>query len=300
MVGTLRDPSFDRDIWLVPVGINYDRVLEDRSLIRERVIGGRRPSLVSQFFGVASYLFWNTARFFTGRLRRYGRAAVNFGTPLSVRTWLRAQPAGILELPRYERLAQVQRLADDALEQIGLVIPVTPVPLAAAALLSFGASVVTQRDLLDRIDDIRDQLDDLNAKVVRKELPVTEIWERAWLMFRMRRMVLREGETLIIPPQQRPLLEYYANSIRHLLPVEIAGRPFPRPARAIRPCRGWRPGTKWISWRRERPVAREKGPGALSLGRGPRRFLRRRASHQVHGLSYCLPPTVPPDAPSCR
>ena len=40
--------SFDRDIWLVPVGINYDRVLEDRSLIRERIVGGRRLSRWSQ------------------------------------------------------------------------------------------------------------------------------------------------------------------------------------------------------------------------------------------------------------
>ena len=43
IVRTLDDPAFDRDIWLVPVGINYDRVLEDRSLIRERIVGGRRP-----------------------------------------------------------------------------------------------------------------------------------------------------------------------------------------------------------------------------------------------------------------
>lgn len=133
----------------------------------------------------------------------------------------------------------------------------TPVPLAAAALLSFGASVVTQRDLLDRIDAMRDSLDELNAKVVRKELPVTEIWERAWLMFRMRRMVLREGETLIIPPQQRPLLEYYANSIRHLLPVETPV--------SFSPARESDPTLPRLATRdevdimtRERPVVREK------------------------------------------
>ena len=33
----------------------------------------------------------------------------------------------------------------------------------------------------------------------------------------MRRLVVREGATLIILPRQRPLLEYYANSIGHLL-----------------------------------------------------------------------------------
>jgi hypothetical protein len=69
-------------------------------------------------------------------------------------------------------------------------------------------------------DDLRDTLGELNAKVVRSELPIAEVWDRAWLMLRMRRLVVEQGDTLVILPQQRPLLEYYANSIRHLLPPE--------------------------------------------------------------------------------
>ena len=32
-------------------------------------------------------------------------------------------------------------------------------------------------------------------------------------------LVVAQGESLVILPRQRPLLEYYANSIRHLLPA---------------------------------------------------------------------------------
>lgn len=221
IVRTLEDPGFDRDIWLVPVGINYDRVLEDRSLIRERIVGGRRPSRLTQLGTVLAYLWWNTARFFTGRLKRYGRVSVAFGTPVSVRQWLAGQPAGVLALPKAERLPHVQRLAEEMLGRIGAVIPVTPVPLAAAALLSFGASVVTRAELLERMDEIRDQLTERNAKVVRQELPLTEVWDRAWRMLSLRRFVVAEGERLVILPAARPLLEYYANSIRHLLPASL-------------------------------------------------------------------------------
>jgi glycerol-3-phosphate O-acyltransferase len=220
IVRTLSDPGFDNDIWLVPVGINYDRVLEDRSLIGERIVGGKPRSKVKQLAGVLNYMFRNTVRLLTGRLRRYGRAAVNFGTPISVRQWLAAQPDDVLLLPRYERLARVQQLADHAMERIGAVVPVTPVPLAAAALLSFGASAVSRARVRERMDDLRDTLGELNAKVVRSELPIAEVWDRAWLMLRMRRLVVEQGDTLVILPQQRPLLEYYANSIRHLLPPE--------------------------------------------------------------------------------
>ncbi len=219
IIRTLEDPAFDRDIWLVPVGINYDRVLEDRSLIRERIVGGKRPTRLAQFGNVLSYLGWNTARLVTGQLKRYGRVAIAFGTPISVRAWLAEQPAGILSLPKEERLPHVQRLAEQALERIGAVIPVTPVPLASAALLSFGESVVPRARLLERLDDLRDHLGEFNARLVRAELPITEVWDRAWLMFSMRRLVVRHGDDFVIMPSARPLLEYYANSIRHLLPV---------------------------------------------------------------------------------
>lgn len=221
IVRTIDDPAFDRDIWLVPVGINYDRVLEDRSLIRERIVGGRRPSRLTQLGNVLSYLGWNTLRLLTGQLKRYGRVAIAFGTPISVRAWLSDQPAGILSLPKPERLPHIQRLAEAALERIGAVIPVTPVPLASAALLSFGASVVPLPRLLERLDHIRDRLGDRRAPVARTELPVSEVWDRAWLMFSMRRLVVASGSDLVILPSARPLLEYYANSIRHLLPPEL-------------------------------------------------------------------------------
>ena len=221
IVRTLDDPAFDRDIWLVPVGINYDRVLEDRSLIRERIVSGRRPGRWTQFGGVLNYLGWNLVRLFTGQLRRYGRVAVTFGTPLSTRAWLAAEPTGTLRLPKAERLPAVQRLAEAALGRIGAVIPVTPVPLAAAALLSFGGSVVSRARLLERMEQLRDQLEARNAQVMYGELPVTEVWERAWRMFRMRRLVIVQRDDLVILPSERPLLEYYANSIRHLLPAAV-------------------------------------------------------------------------------
>lgn len=222
IIGTLDDPGFDRDIWLVPVGINYDRVLEDRSLIRERIVGGRRPGRMRQLSHVVSYLGWNLGRFLTGQLRRYGRVAVAFGTPISVRAWLAEQPPGVLALPKGERLPHVQRLAEHALERIGAVIPVTPVPLAAATLLSFGASVVPRARVLEAMERLRSRLVGVDAKLVREELPVNEVWERAWLMLRMRRLVVPSGDDLVILPDSRPLLEYYANSIRHLLPPEEA------------------------------------------------------------------------------
>jgi glycerol-3-phosphate O-acyltransferase len=222
LVGTLRDGGFDRDIWLVPVALNYDRTLEDRVLIQECLDPELRRSRLRQLWSVVPYVASNALRLASGRLKRYGRAAVNFGTPLSLRGWLAAQAADILHLPRRERLPHVQRLADDAMERVRAVMPVTAVALASAALLSFERHVVSTGELLERMRDIRDHLLEVNAKVVRADRSVDETWRAAQRMFRMRHVVLATRGTVAIMPRQRPLLEYYANSIGHLLPEPVA------------------------------------------------------------------------------
>ena len=218
VVGTLRDPTFDGDVWLVPAAINYDRVLEDRTLTRELVVGAPRRPYLMQLFGWVGFALWNGLQFLRGQTHRYGRVAVNFDAPISVRQWLAAQPVPVLDLPRADRLPQIQRLAQMVLDRAGAVIPVTPVCFASAALLSFHSSLIPEGALWNRLAELKDRLKDTNARMIRAELPVTEVWDRAWRTFRSRRWVIREGTNLVVLPDARPLLEYYANSIVHLLP----------------------------------------------------------------------------------
>jgi len=218
IAGTLREEGFDRDVWFVPVAINYDRTLEDRALIRECLHEELREGRLSQLFAVTQYVAFNVARFLTFSLKRYGRAAVNFGPPVSLNGWLKEQNAGLVRLPRAQRLPHMQRFADLMLERIKAIVPVTPVALASAALLSFDRESVPLPEVLERMADYRDHLFEANAKVIRADRTIEETWERAMLMFRMRRTVHVEADRVILISRARPLLEYYANSIRHLLP----------------------------------------------------------------------------------
>ena len=222
---TALDPAFDRDIWFVPVAINFDRVLEDRALIRELVDERDRPRRLAQLWTVATYVGSNALRLVSGRLKRYGRAAVNFGTPVSLKEWLASAP-GVLELPKERRLPELARLAALLMERIGAIVPVTPVPLAAAALLSFGQTVIPKQAVLERMEQLRDRLGAVNAKVVRGGARIREVWDRAWRMLRMRRLAVEDGDSLIVLPRGRPLLEFYANSIAHLLPIRGPRVPF--------------------------------------------------------------------------
>ncbi len=227
-LGVARDPSVRDRMYVVPVGINYDRVIEDRSLLRELEAHAQRPvtSRWQQLREVARFTGWNVLRVLLGRWKRYGRAAVTIGQPVAIREWftaLEAEHVDLFTLPRTERLQQVQSFCDDVLRRIGAILPVTPVPLACAAIQSFDADYIPRAQLLERMDAMRDVLQELNGRVVRADRDIAETFDRAYRMLHMRRIISHTGEGYVVLPRGRPLINYYANSIVHLLGPFAAG-----------------------------------------------------------------------------
>jgi glycerol-3-phosphate O-acyltransferase len=226
VLGIGRDPAYRSRVHVVPVAVNYDRVLEDRSLLRElrAVDGGRPPARLAQLREVGRYLAWNAGRLLARRWKRYGRAAVMIGAPEPLERWYASQPE-LYELPRHERLARVQALTDRIMDRIGQLVPVTPVPLVCAAVQSLGADVIARDALVSRIADLRDVLVELNARVVRADRDAAETLDVALRMLRMRHVLAEEGARFVLLPHGRELVSYYANSIAHLLgPYEAAVR----------------------------------------------------------------------------
>jgi len=169
---------------------------------------------------VLRYVWWNLARLVARKWKRYGRAAVVIGEPFPLAPWLDREDretGGLFTIERPERLARVQKLSDSVLERIAAIIPVTPVTLACAAIQSFDGDFISHDRLLARIGEMRDVLRELNARVVHREGSVEEIFDRAWRMLHMRRILVRVGAGYAVLPGNRPLVSYYANSISHLL-----------------------------------------------------------------------------------
>ena len=227
-LGVARDTAFASRVVVIPVALNYDRVLEDRSLLRELAHreSGVRASRITQFREVARYVAWNVARLTARRWKRYGRAAVTIGRPLPVSDWLasvRADGGDLFALDRPARLARVQGLVDDVFGRIAALIPVTPVPLACAAIQSFDADHIPRDRLLERMSDMRAVLLELNGRVLRADRAIEETFDRAYRMLTMRRMLVADGAGYVVLSHGRPLISYYANSIAHLLGPFQAG-----------------------------------------------------------------------------
>jgi glycerol-3-phosphate O-acyltransferase len=218
VLGIARDAAYRKRLYIVPVAVNYDRVLEDRSLLREldAADGGPGTSRVRQLREVVHYLWWNAARLVTRKWKRYGRAAVTVGAPIPLAGWFEREN-DLFDIPRQARLGRVQALCEELMERIGQLVPVTPVPLACAAIQSIDREFIPRALLLDRMTEMRAVLVELNGRVVRADGDIAETWERAWRMLRMRRILLETGDGYTLLPRNHGLIRYYANSIAHLL-----------------------------------------------------------------------------------
>ncbi|HEY7566120.1 MAG TPA: 1-acyl-sn-glycerol-3-phosphate acyltransferase [Gemmatimonadaceae bacterium] len=229
VLGVARSADSRSRLYVVPVAINYDRVIEDRSLLRElatQTQGAQRPSYLTQIYEVLRYVGWNILRLVTRRWKRYGRAALVIGEPWPVEGWfaeLETRGVRIFELTRHERLRYVQAFADRVMHRIGQLMPVTSVTLTCAALETFASEYIERDALLERIADLREVLVGRDAFVIRHEFDVAETFDRAYRMLRMRRIVARQGTGYLVLPKGRALIHYYANSIRHLYEPYFAG-----------------------------------------------------------------------------
>lgn len=136
LIGMLRSEP-DREIVFIPVGINYDRVLEDRNLLSDvkPSAGSKLASMGKLLVQVPSLVFGFFARAAIRAHRRYGYAAVSFGDAVSLRAFL-PDAAAVAKLPDKERRPPIAAAADHLLACVHQAIPATPVVLVAAALVA--------------------------------------------------------------------------------------------------------------------------------------------------------------------
>lgn len=210
------DPSGEHDIVFVPVGINYDRVLEDRSLLLslDPAAPSRGPAYA---LGVVfRFLGRNLRQMIAGRWHRFGYACVNFGTPVSLKEWMRRNRVDLRGLPKADRFAKVERLAADLLDTVGRVVPVLPVPLVATALLQAGEGGLTELELKAEVVQLMRRLAADGAKVYLPRDDEDYAITTGIRMLTLRRLVERRDGRLRIAAGEAALVAYYANSIAHL------------------------------------------------------------------------------------
>ena len=215
------DPNGTHDIVFVPVALNYDRVLEDRTLLRslDREAGRR-----SAWFAVRTALaFWASqiGLMLRGQWHRFGYACVNFGAPISARGWLAAHggPRGgsdLRALDKEQRFEVIGRLANNVMGEIARLVPVLPVSLMATILLEAEAPL-DELELKARASDLIAHFERRGAKLYLPRSDRDYAFHVGLRMLSLRHLVEESGEGFFsVVATERPVLAYYANAIAHL------------------------------------------------------------------------------------
>ena len=216
------DPHGERDLVFIPVGINYDRTLEDRTLLLDLERDRRKPRAAKAAANTLAFAARNAFQMVTGRWHRFGYACVNFGTPVSMRAYCAGRDLDFRHLSKDERFAAVERLGTELMGAVGAVIPVVPVPLVATVVLR-AEKPLDELELKARVRDLIETLEASGARVYipRKDLDYGVVV--GLRMLTLRHLVRRDADGLYsAAPGEATVLRYYANSIAHLLGAPTA------------------------------------------------------------------------------
>jgi len=197
----------DRDLVFVPLGINYDRVLEDRTLIAS--LTGLKQGRLSTLWGTLRFVAHNLGLVLRSEWHRFGYACVNFGTPISMRRY----GVDFHRLSGEERKLAVARLGRELMDAVGRVVPVVPVALIAHIFLA--SRSLTELDLKVETRRLLQRLEGAHVYVPRRDLDYA--LTVGLRMLRLRRLVEEREGVFSAREEELPLLRYYANSIAHLL-----------------------------------------------------------------------------------
>jgi glycerol-3-phosphate O-acyltransferase len=213
------DPKGGNDIVFVPVALNYDRVLEDRTLLRALDREARRRS--TWFVLTTTLGFWlgQLGLMLRGRWFRFGYACVNFGGLVSARDWLadNAGPVGgdLRGLDKEQRFEIIGRLAHDVMAEIARLVPVLPVSLIATVLLE-AEQPIDELELKARAARLMGQFEERGAKIYVPRGDRDYAFHVGLRMLALRHLVAETDGLYAVVVADRAVLAYYANAIAHL------------------------------------------------------------------------------------
>jgi len=207
----------DRDIVFVPVGINYDRTMEDRTLLRGLDKTAERRSKWFVIKTSIKFVWHNFSLLRRSRWRRFGFAAVNFGKPLSIADYCQQHDSHFNQLQTEVRFQRVEELANKLMEDISSVLPALPVAMLATILLKHGRNWLNDLDLKVHMYDLIRKLEHRQAPVMLPQRARDQAISNALRMLVLRHIVEEVDHMYRFASDSEQILQYYANSIAHHL-----------------------------------------------------------------------------------
>jgi glycerol-3-phosphate O-acyltransferase len=210
------DPAGERDIVFVPVGLNYDRVLEDRTLLAEGGATAERRSGIAAVRNALAFIISQLWLRLRGRWYRFGYACANFGAPISLRSYLAHAGWDPSKLDREQRFQRVTELAADLMNAVGHIVPVLPVSLVAHVFIDAPELALSEEEIRTRALELQRRYEALGAHVYVPRSDADYSVLVGLRMLKLRNLVVEEDGRYRLNPAEVAVVRYYANAIAHL------------------------------------------------------------------------------------
>jgi len=197
----------ERDVVFVPVGVNYDRVLEDRVLLAAHK--GEKKGVFFKIWVFLHFIIRHVLLRMVRRFYKFGYASVSFGVPISLKAF-------VADKKFMSRERMTRELGKKLMREVGQVVPVLPVSLISTVLLNQDEQTMSEAQLQEWS---REELDRLLAKGAHMHIPRNDL--NYAIRVGLRILILRRALELKdgmyhFKSDAKELIQYYANAISHL------------------------------------------------------------------------------------
>ncbi len=205
----------DRDIVFVPVGINYDRTLEDRSLLRNLDPHAEKRTTWFAIKTTIGFAWRSVVLMILSRWQRFGYACVNFGPVISMQQYARQNELDFSRMNRDLRFQEIEKFARRIMTNVANVIPILPVALVCSVVKAFGNDGLSIFEVESRVNELIEDLSTREAPVYVSSRGRVQTTLNALNMLKLRKLVVETDGIYRPAPGEMDVLSYYANSIVH-------------------------------------------------------------------------------------
>ena len=206
-----------RDLVFVPLGLNYDRCLEDRTQLRSLDAEAKRPGIARALWNTLAFVAHHARLMMKSEWHRFGYACVNFGAPISIRKYSAERGLDFGKLSKEGRQVRVAELGRHLMERVGSLVPVLPVPLVATVFAAAPGRRLSELELKVEVEALIEKLEARGAHVYVPRRDRDYAIGAGLRMLTERRIVNEQDGLYAANEAELALLRYYANSIGHLL-----------------------------------------------------------------------------------
>jgi glycerol-3-phosphate O-acyltransferase len=207
--------KYCEDFAVIPVYIGYDRVIEEKSYLKELSGESKTPENTKEIIKTGKIL-----------TKRFGRVYVNIGEPMIMKDYLEAQEKPMEEMSLEERQSLYRKIGYEIVLEINKVSVVTPFSLVASVILSHDRRGISYNDLLYVLNEFFEYLTVQKVKFaetfVHREKAIIDALNKFAQAGYIEKIEAEEDEeeemqevVYSLKEERRLNLEYYKNNILH-------------------------------------------------------------------------------------